>query len=79
MGMGPLCLVVHSGVPFCRDTAVLSAWGGLLCLGCPLWRGNHSLPGDFYAGGLVLSVWRGPLWGSYLPGDGVLCARRSPF
>lgn len=37
VGMGLLCLVVHSGVPFCLGAAVLSAWEGLLCLGCPLW------------------------------------------
>lgn len=68
LGMGLLCLVVHSGVPFCLGAAVLSAWEGLLCLGCPLWGGG-SLHGDFSTGDLVLSAWRGPLWGFYPPGE----------
>lgn len=83
VGMGLLCLVVHSGVPFCLGAAVLSAWEGLLCLGYPLWRGGHfmeisllgtwsSLPGEAHFG---VSIRRG----SFLLGDGVLCALRSPF
>lgn len=82
VGMGPLCLGVHSGVPFCLGVAVLSAWEGLLCLGCPLGVGG-SLQGDFSAGGLVLSPWRGPLWGFYLQeefsagGRGPLCSEVS--
>lgn len=84
MGMGPLCLGVHSGVPFCLGAAVLSAWEGLLCLGCPLGGGGahskeisllgawSSLPGEAHFG---VSICRR----SFLLGDGVLCALRSPF
>lgn len=67
VGMGPLCLAVHSG-------SFLPGGGGPLCMGGSPLPGvsslaGGSLHGDFSAGDLVLSAWRGPLWGFYPPGE----------
>lgn len=82
VGMGPLCLAVHSG-------SFLPGGGGPLCMGGSPLPGVSSLAGGHFMEISLLGTWSSLPGeahfgvsirrGSFLLGDGVLCALRSPF